>query len=111
MRRVNFIHVKKILSDECVRRGGGFKTHEELAAAQEDAVSPSKLFQLFLLYVQDVATLDGSSFDMHDCESPHYIRISTVSSLETLREGIRRIDAGTKDRAGFRKFADTKSIG
>jgi len=73
--------------------------------------SPSTLFQLFLLFVHRVATLDRKSFGRFGSEGKHFLRISIATSLEDLETAVMRIAMAADDRVGFRKFiADGKHL-
>jgi aspartate/methionine/tyrosine aminotransferase len=69
--------------------------------------SPSTLFQMFLLYHHHVATLDRLAFGRIGAEGQHYLRLSIASELELLEEGMERIHAAVRDRAGFDSFMRT----
>jgi aspartate/methionine/tyrosine aminotransferase len=66
--------------------------------------SPSTIFQMFALYEHGVATMDRRSFGVIGSEGKHFLRLSTATSMDLLKEGVRRIDAASKDRAGFERF-------
>lgn len=66
--------------------------------------SPSSLFQMFLLYHHGVATMDRKSFGSIGSEGQHYLRLSTATSMDSLKEGIRRLETATKDAEGFKRF-------
>ena len=66
--------------------------------------SPSTLFQLFLLFEHQVATLDRKSFGRIGTEGRHFLRISIATDTESLREGLVRIRAAAQDTAGFTRF-------
>ncbi|HEX9163686.1 MAG TPA: aminotransferase class I/II-fold pyridoxal phosphate-dependent enzyme [Thermoanaerobaculia bacterium] len=68
--------------------------------------SPSTLFQLFLLYRYQVATLDRRSFGVIGSENEHYLRVSIATGTDDLEEAMNRFAAAAKDRAGFRRFMD-----
>ncbi|MBI2900848.1 MAG: aminotransferase class I/II-fold pyridoxal phosphate-dependent enzyme [Planctomycetes bacterium] len=63
--------------------------------------SPSTLFQLFALYRHAVATMDRNSFGRIGAEGRHFLRLSTATDLDSLKEGVRRLAAAGADRAGF----------
>jgi aspartate/methionine/tyrosine aminotransferase len=85
---------------------GVFDAYGTLSKALRDRLSPSTLFQLFLLYHYQVATLDRRSFGVLGSDGEHYLRISIATGMDALKEAVRRIGAASKDRAGFRRFFD-----
>jgi aspartate aminotransferase len=68
--------------------------------------SPSTLFQMFLLFAYQVATLDRKSFGRIGTEQMHYLRLSIATDMDSLKEGITRIGAAAQDTAGFRRFVE-----
>ncbi|NIQ38645.1 MAG: aminotransferase class I/II-fold pyridoxal phosphate-dependent enzyme [Proteobacteria bacterium] len=78
--------------------------YEKLPLETKKWTSPSTLFQMFALYHHGVATIDRRSFGAIGSEGKHYLRLSTATDMESLKEGIRRIETASKDRAGFRTF-------
>jgi aspartate aminotransferase len=66
--------------------------------------SPSTLFQLFLLFEYQVATLDRKSFGRLGTEHLHYLRLSIATDMDSLQEGLRRLAAAAADRDGFQRF-------
>ncbi len=66
--------------------------------------SPSTLFQMFLLFQCQVATLDRKSFGQLGTENMHYLRISIATDMASLKEGLKRIADAAQDKAGFRRF-------
>ncbi len=66
--------------------------------------SPSTLFQLFLLFEYQVATLDRKSFGRIGTEHMHYLRLSIATDMDSLQEGLRRLAAAAADRDGFQRF-------
>ena len=83
---------------------GLIEAYEKLADEMKKETSPSTLFQKFALYHHGVATLDRRSFGLIGSEGKHYLRLSTANDLESLKEGIRRIEAASKDGEGVRRF-------
>jgi hypothetical protein len=77
-----------------------------LPADLKTRTSPSTLFQMFLLFEYQVATLDRKSFGRIGTEHLHYLRLSIATDLESLKEGMRRFAAAAQDREGFRRFAE-----
>ena len=85
-------------------RLGIIAAYEKLSEDIKPSTSPSTLFQKFALYHHGVATLDRRSFGVIGSEGKHYLRLSTANDLESLKEGIRRIEAASNDGEGFRRF-------
>lgn len=83
---------------------GVIEAYESLDAATKKKTSPATIFQMFLLYEHGVATMDRRSFGAIGSEGKHFLRLSTATSMEKLAEGVRRLEAATKDREGFRRF-------
>ena len=75
-----------------------------LGAKEIFVAPPSTLFQLFLLFVYRVATLDRKSFGRIGSEAQHFLRISIATALPDLETAVDRIAAAAKDREGFRAF-------
>lgn len=73
---------------------------EELRAK----TTPSTLFQMFLLFEYQVATLDRKSFGRIGTEDLHYLRLSIATDTESLKEGVKRIALASEDRKGFNLF-------
>lgn len=83
---------------------GAIEAFEGLPAAQQAKSSPSTLLQMFVLYRYGVATMDRPSFCRIGSEGEHYLRLSTATSLEQLREGLSRLEAAVNDADGFADF-------
>ena len=66
--------------------------------------SPSTLFQMFLLFEYQVATMDRKSFGRIGTENLHYLRISIATGKASLKEGMGRIAAASQYKKGFEKF-------
>ena len=66
--------------------------------------SPSTLFQMFLLFEYQVATMDRKSFGRIGSEDFHYLRLSFATDTESLKEGLKRIARACQDRGGFGRF-------
>jgi aspartate/methionine/tyrosine aminotransferase len=77
---------------------------ERLDPAARERTSPSTLFQMFALYHHGVATMDRPSFGVIGSEGRHFLRLSTAADMTSLTEGVRRIEAASKDDAGFAQF-------
>ena len=85
-------------------RLGVLDAYGALPDADRARTSPSRLFQLFALYVHGVATLHRESFGTRGAEGEHYLRLSIATSLDKLEEGVRRLAAAADDREGFARF-------
>ncbi len=81
------------------------EVYERLSPAVKEKTSPSTLFQMFLLYRHGVATMDRRSFGVIGSEGKHYLRLSTATDMDSLKEGLRRIEVASQDREGFAAFA------
>jgi aspartate aminotransferase len=77
---------------------------QTLPATLQKKTSPSTLFQMFLLFEHQVATMDRKSFGRIGAEGFHYLRLSFATDTEHLNEGVRRISSASQDREGFRRF-------
>lgn len=86
---------------------GAIAAYNALPAETKRRTSPSSLFQMFLLYNHQVATLDRNSFGKIGSEGQHYLRLSIASELEVLEEGVRRLEAASGDCEGFAQFMET----
>jgi aspartate aminotransferase len=78
--------------------------YEKLPPDTKARTSPATLFQMFALYHHGVATMDRRSFGVIGSEGKHYLRLSTATTMDSLKEGVRRIEAASQDRAGFEAF-------
>jgi aspartate aminotransferase len=77
---------------------------QSLPAAIRQRTSPSTLFQMFLLFEYQVATMDRKSFGRLGSENFHYLRLSFATDTESLQEGLKRIATAAQDRKGFGRF-------
>jgi len=66
--------------------------------------SPSTLFQMFLLFEYQVATMDRKSFGRIGTENLHYLRLSIATETESLKEGLKRLSTASQDKKGFSLF-------
>ena len=89
---------------------GVLDAYERLDAEARRKTSPSTLFQMFALYKHGVATMDRPSFGAIGSEGRHFLRLSTAADMESLQEGVRRIEAASKDNAGFDKFIQARPV-
>lgn len=85
---------------------GILEAYQSLPADKQVKTSPSTLFQMFLLFEHQVATLDRKSFGRFGSENLHYLRLSIATDMQSLKEGMTRFAAATCDRDGFRRFFD-----
>jgi aspartate/methionine/tyrosine aminotransferase len=92
--------------EEACRKLGIMEAFAGLPEEIREKTSPSTLFQMFLLFVHGVATMDRRSFGRIGAEPFHYLRLSIATGTEDLKKGLSRIAAGTADREGFRRFFD-----
>jgi aspartate/methionine/tyrosine aminotransferase len=83
---------------------GVLDAYEGLDAQTKIETTPSTLFQMFALYHHGVATMDRRSFGAIGSEGKHYLRLSTAADLESLEEGVRRIELASRDVDGFDRF-------
>jgi len=70
--------------------------------------SPATLFQMFLLFTYQVATMDRKSFGRIGSEHLHFLRLSIATDTESLKKGVKRIATASLDREGFRRFIEKK---
>jgi len=86
------------------KRLGVLDAYESLPDNTRSATSPSTLFQMFLLFRYQVATMDRRAFGRIAAEGKHYLRISIATGMDDLREAVRRIEQAAADKGGFRSF-------
>jgi aspartate aminotransferase len=87
-------------------RLGVTAAHQALPAAQRERTTPSGMFQMFLLYRYQVATMDRRSFGAIGTDGMHFLRISIATGIDDLREAMKRLAAAALDRNGFRSFLE-----
>jgi len=80
---------------------GAIEAYEGLRPEIKARTSPSTLFQLFLLYRYQTATMDRRSFGIRGSEGQHFLRLSIATGEGDLREAVGRIAAAAEDAAGF----------
>ncbi len=85
-------------------RIGAIDACGRLSAEVRRMTSPATLFQMFLLFRYQVATMDRKSFGRIGTEGKHFLRLSIATGLDDLEEALRRIAAAANDAAGFEKF-------
>ncbi|HSP13985.1 MAG TPA: aminotransferase class I/II-fold pyridoxal phosphate-dependent enzyme [Thermoanaerobaculia bacterium] len=90
------------------RKLGVFDAYAALPGATRKSTSPATLFQLFLLYDYQVATLDRRSFGVIGSEGKDYLRISIATGIDDLAEAVRRIAKAAEDKSGFLRFMDER---
>ena len=86
------------------RRLGIMEAFQSLPPDVKKKTSPSTLFQMFLLFEYQVATLDRKSFGRLGAEQLHYLRLSIATDTDSLKEGMTRFGAAATDHAGFQRF-------
>jgi len=87
-----------------LERIGAVEAYEELPPDVRTETSPATLFQLFLLHVYRVATMDRRSFSTLGSEGQHFLRLSIANADDELREAIGRIGSAAQDADGFERF-------
>jgi len=85
-------------------RLGAIEMYEALPAELRARSSPSTLLQMFLLFRYGIATLDRRAFGVIGAEGRHFLRISVATAIDDLAEAMQRLDAASRDRAGFESF-------
>ena len=83
---------------------GIMEAFRDLPSDLRPKTTPSTLFQMFLLFNYQVATLDRKSFGRIGTENLHYLRLSIATDTESLKEGVKRISEASQDRKGFADF-------
>lgn len=66
--------------------------------------SPSTLFQMFLLFRYQVATMDRRSFGKLGSEGKHYLRLSIATGQDDLVEAVARIARAADDTESFAAY-------
>ncbi len=83
---------------------GAIEAYPKLDPLTRSHSSPSTLFQMFLLYRYQVATMDRRSFGSIGSEDMHFLRISVATGKKDLEETLDRIRKASTDRMGFAAF-------
>ncbi len=83
---------------------GVFEAFQQLPKEIQIKSSPSKLVQMFLLYHYSVATMDRKSFGRIGADDFHFLRLSTATSLESIKLGLEQIKRASKDKDGFARY-------
>ena len=91
------------IADVC-KNLGIMEAYQSLPNEIRERTSPSTLFQAFLLFEYQVATMDRKSFGRIRSENFHYLRLSFATDTESLKEGLKRISLAVQDRRGFSLF-------
>jgi len=78
--------------------------YARLSADARARTSPSRMLQGFLLERYGVATMDRNSFGRIGADGEHFLRLSIATSLERLREGIKRMQQAFSDTAGWTEY-------
>jgi aspartate/methionine/tyrosine aminotransferase len=87
-----------------LERLGTVAAYDGLPTDVRRQTSPATLFQMFALYHHHLAVMDRRSFGAIGAENLHFLRLSIAADLETLTEGVRRIEQASRDRDGFERF-------
>ena len=90
--------------EEVCKNLGIIEAFQSLPPDLRQRTSPSTLFQIFLLYEYQVATMDRKSFGRIGAESFHYLRLSFATDTDSLKEGLRRLSIASQDKKGFGQF-------
>jgi aspartate/methionine/tyrosine aminotransferase len=93
------------ISGAC-QRLGILDYYREMKEKNRETAQPATLFQKFALYRHGVATLDRAAFGSINAEGQHFLRVSLASDLESLKEGVRRLEAASRDKDGMAEFID-----
>ncbi len=83
---------------------GAVEAYMNLPQEVKAKTSPSTLFQMFLLFRYQVATMDRKSFGRIGTEGKHFLRISIATGIDDLKAGMEQIAKAAKDREGFAAF-------
>ena len=83
---------------------GIMEAFQSLPPDLQKKTSPSTLFQMFLLFEYQVATMDRKSFGRIGAENFHYLRLSFATDTDSLKEGLRRLSIASQDKKGFGQF-------
>lgn len=79
-----------------------------LSPEQKKTTSPSTLFQMFLLWEYQVASMDRKSFGQIGTEGMHYLRLSIATGMADLKAGMERMAKAVVDKDGFAAFMEKK---
>ena len=87
-----------------VQNLGADTAYAELPPEIQVRTSPSTLFQMFLLWNYQVATMDRRSFGQIGAENMHFLRLSIATGMDDLKTGMERMASAVADRGGFARF-------
>lgn len=87
-----------------LERLDGFALFDALPDEVRRRSSPATLFQLFLLYRYQIATMDRRSFGVMGSEGENYLRLSIATGDDDLAEAMRRFAVAADDVVGFKDF-------
>lgn len=93
---------------EVCKNLGIMEAYQSLSPELRKRTSPSTLFQMFLLFEYQVATMDRKSFGRIGTEDLHYLRISIATDKESLQEALKRVSTASQDKKGFSDFFNKK---
>jgi aspartate/methionine/tyrosine aminotransferase len=82
--------------------------YSALSESEKKETSPAGIFQMFALYEHQVAVLDRRSFGSLGSEGKHYLRLSTASEIEVLREGVQKLKNASEDQDGLKRFLERR---
>jgi aspartate/methionine/tyrosine aminotransferase len=85
-------------------RLGVIQAFKDLPEDVRRQTSPATLLQMFALYHHHLAVMDRRSFGAIGADDMHFLRLSIAADLETLEEGLRRLDRAGRDSDGFQRF-------
>jgi aspartate/methionine/tyrosine aminotransferase len=88
---------------------GAVAAHRALPVEIRHRTSPSTLFQLFLLFRHQVATMDRRSFGQIGSEGQHFLRISVATGMDDLQTAMERLRVAAQDERGFAAFVKTEA--
>jgi len=83
---------------------GAVEIYEGLDPHLRAHTSPATIFQLFLLYRYQTATMDRRSFCIRGSEGQHFLRLSIATGEDDLREAVSRIAAAAQDVEGLADY-------
>ena len=86
---------------------GAIEAYDGLSLEVQARTSPATLFQLFLLYRYQTATMDRRSFGIRGSEGQHFLRLSIATAEEDLREAMERMALAAKDSEGFADYVQS----
>lgn len=87
-----------------VAKLGADSAWSELPDDVRRKTSPSTLFQMFLLFEYQVATMDRRSFGQIGSENEHYLRFSIATAMDDLKIAMESLAKAVEDENGFNNF-------